>query len=39
MKKIFKLELAALALLAVVSCKEVKKEASDAASRNRRSNG
>ena len=30
MKKIFKIELAALALLAVVSCKEVKKEASEA---------
>lgn len=32
MKKILKFELAALALLAVFSCKEVKKEASDAAS-------
>lgn len=31
MKQILKFELAALALLAVVSCKEVKKEATDAA--------
>lgn len=31
MKKIFKFQIAALALLAVFSCKEVKKEATDAA--------
>ncbi|MFD0797935.1 superoxide dismutase family protein [Maribacter chungangensis] len=33
MKKIFKFQLAALAVLAVVSCKEVKKEATDAATK------